>query len=239
MADPVMKLRKKTRFIAEARYFVTPAFFDNRGKYIQTIHPQIKDRLGHWSSTPTNILFGESAEQPVNQFFLSPQRISVALEDPSSVEDFATFAMKCFGLAYDSFEGTVKKIDRLGIRFVEVLEAPKSEDYEATLKRILERFHKIPFDLPLTYKDTMARLIHEHGSFSIGPARKGEAWIETQFGAPEENVPDVGIAVDIDSTHLHLEMRSKQDLLQCFRSVLGLTRSVEEALARGAGLLDG
>lgn len=235
MTDSLASLRRKIRCVAEARYPVEPRFLDVRGNIISAVHPSIRDHLPHWTSEPGSILFKDGIEVSVDQFLISTKQIGIILEDPGTLQRFEDVTVQYLGYAYDALGKWIDSVDRFGVRFLEVLVAPDIKAYDELRRRVLDSFHRVPTELSLTYTDSMVRLVHEHGSYTIGPAQRNEEWIRQIFGRPDRNVPDIGLALDIDSFVSGVAIKKKEDLIRVFRATLGMTLAVEEALAKTVG----
>ncbi len=238
MKDVVKNIRRKARYIIELRYEVIPEFIDTRGSIISKIHPIVLPQFRHWQLLDNQILFTDVLEKPTMEFLISANRISVIFEDAASLQAFIDQAIKLSGLAYDALGGRIKKIDRLGSRFIEVISS-KDNTYDATLRKVLQKFHQDPVKLPLEYLDSLILMIHKYGRYSIGPTRKNDEWVMQNFKYHENNIPDVGIAVDIDSYATNIGINSKNDLKIGINAAIDLTVTIEEALLRGVGALDG
>jgi hypothetical protein len=238
MKDAVANRRQKTRFIVELRYPVASQFLDQRGHVIAAIHPHIEQRLQNWQSSLDQVVWTEESKVPRTQFVIHTKRAAVVVEDSDSLQAFIDLADRLLGLTYDQIGAWLRSVERIGVRFIEVVR-PRENNYEEMNAVILDRFHKTPVELPLTYTDSQTILVHERGRYAIGPTKRGDEWLSTAFQHPTENVPEIGLAVDIDSFVANPTVKSRTELLAAVRSVLGITLSVEEALLRAAGALDG
>jgi hypothetical protein len=236
MKDRVAHLRKKTRFAVELRYPIAPGFLDRRGRVVSAVYPEVK-KLPHWQVTDEQVVFLSAAKEPSLQFAIGLKRCLIVEEDPDSLQAFLDWMDKYMGFIHQSMGELIPKIDRLGVRFMEVVSTPKLT-YEKARQTCLQEFHKTPVDLPLDYKDSQAILVHKYGRYAIGPTKAGDEWLSSVFQDAKKNVPEVGYAIDIDSFATDVSIGSKNDLVTAARSVAGLTLAVEEALFRGAKILD-
>jgi len=236
LKDLLKDHRKKGRFIVEIRFAAIPNFMDVRGEIISIVHPEIEKRCKHWKASDEHVLFLNDNDKPTQEFLIGMKRCFVALEDPGTMEEFSGFSAKMLGITYDRLGSWLKTITRFGVRFIEIVASTKS-NYEETLSELLEKYHKLPFDIPLEYADSQAIIVHKYGRFGIGPTKKGDEWVQQIF-KNIENVPDYGIAMDIDSYAKNISVSSKGEFLKAFQNVFNLTSTVEEMLARSAGVLD-
>lgn len=227
--------RRKTRFIVELRYEPVPQFFDVRGRVIGELHPVVKPLLPWWQADSGQILLTDSLERPRDQVVVGSQRTSVVLEDPASLSAFVAHAELVLDHTYGLMGAWWPAIRRLGVRFIEVVKTPHAT-YEATRSALLHTFHKLPVALPLTYIDSQAILVHERGRYGIGPTKRGDDWTKQVFQDDSKNMPDIGIAVDVDSFSSSFAVKSQADLLAVFHDVLQLSLAVEEGVLRAANV---
>jgi hypothetical protein len=229
--DPVRIHRRKTRFIVELRYEAVPQFFDMRGRIIGELHLLLKKQFPHWRVSDEQILFAGDVAVPRDQFIISTKRTMFVLEDPPSLEDFVTRAEPLLRASHNYLGKWWPAVARLGVRFLEVVRTPHAT-HQATRVALLDAFHKNPLALPLTFTDSQAVLVHDRGRLGIGPTKLGDEWIAQVFQDSKANVPDIGIAVDVDSFEKSFEVATPEVLCQVFRSVLDLTMTVEAAALR-------
>jgi hypothetical protein len=238
VVDGVKGTRRKARFIVEVRYEIAPRFFDIRGNIIATTHQAIKDQFPHWQSDQGAVLFGESAQDPVNQFHIGSDRIAFRIEDAESVPVWASDADRYLGLALDVLGKEIRTVSRLGVRFIGVHVGRRTATFEQYAQSVRERFHKLPPDIDVDYVDSMAHLVHKNGQYRVGPVRRGEQWLRAAFRRPDAGTPGVGLGIDVDCCAFEIRHKMHADVLRAFRHVLELTLTTEEALVRQAGLLD-
>jgi hypothetical protein len=234
----IEKARKKTRFVLELRNEAMPLFLDVRGRIVADVYPSIRKQFPHWQAEAGQVLFADRADRPKNQIVLGIRRSLVALEDASSLEEFTGLAEKVLQLAFPTMESGWRSLERVGIRFMEVATTPKAT-YDATRAHLLATFHKTPLDLPLEHTDSQAILVHKYGRYSIGPTRRKDDWLSTVFTEPDTNVPEIGVAIDIDSFAKGLDSKTADELLGHVRDVLTLTTTVEGSLFVAAGVVNG
>src|SRR5574338_142216 len=153
MADPYSALRRKTRFVFEIRYQAIPALFDRRGALITRIHESIQKRFPIWQVSQGGINWVDRTDaKPVNEFGLSLKQSYLALEG-TSLQDFIDDAHKHLRPVYDGMAPDLVTLDRIGLRFLELLGRSGWMNYEIVRKQVLETLHKVPFDLPFSFKD--------------------------------------------------------------------------------------
>jgi hypothetical protein len=232
----VAQVRLKTRFIMELRYDPVPEFFDVRGKIIAEMHRNVKSFLPFWQSESGQIVLTNSLENNKDQLAVSSRRVLFALEDPPSVEVFIERAIESLHRVHGLMGVWWPAIQRLGVRFIEVVKSPHPT-YEATRSSLIELFHKTPVTLPLTYIDSQAILVHERGRYGIGPTKRGDDWTKQAFQDDSTNVPDIGVAVDVDSYAPPFEVKDRLGLTTAFKGVVDLTLAVEESVLRAAHVI--
>ena len=237
--DVLAPLRAKTRMIAELRYPAVPQFLDIRGNVIAAIFPQVEKDLPYWESQPNAVLFGDAARGKIkDEMYLSPNRFAIIMEDPPSIEAFKQRVERYLPFVIDALK-PLQKVDRFGVRVVEVLACVKCESADDVRQLVLKSFHKLPQGLPLQYEDSLARIVHDHGSITVGPATPDEQWIQSVFLRPNENVPAFGLGLDIDTAVTGVKLFNKKaDLGKAFRALMEMWASIELAVAGQAGLSD-
>jgi hypothetical protein len=235
--DPSHQLRTKSRFIVELRYPVAPATFDRTGHIIQSIHPKIQKRFPHWAVEAGSVLFTDSLQPSVQQFLISFKQMSFILEDCSTVQEYVDLARQHLTLAYEAFEPRIQQISRCGVRIMEVVDAGKGSDREATRRLLLEKLHVIPPELALPYTDSMVKLVHPQGNYQIGPTHAGDPWLSTVFMRPDTNVPENGVGLDIDSYPTDISVRNAGEFARAFTTVWTLSKSIEEGILRHLGFV--
>lgn len=234
----IAQARKKTRFVLELRNEAMPLFIDVRGQIVADVYPSIRKQFPHWQAEAGQVLFADRTERPKSQIILGIRRSLVAIEDASSLEEFTGLAEQVIQLAFPTMESGWQSLERIGVRFMEVAKTPKAT-YDATRAHVLGTFHRTPLDLPLEHTDSQAILVHKHGRYSIGPTRRKDEWLSSVFTDHDANVPEIGIAVDIDSYGTGLASKTIDELLEHVRDVMKMTTTVEESLFVAAGVVNG
>jgi len=236
MKDVIARIRKKARIIAEVRYPVVPQFLDMRGKIIGELNSAIKDPFDWWSSNPAQVLFLDRQEKPRAEFVMTPKQTAVILEDVTHVPEFLDRAEKYLRLSHELLGQWITTLSRVGVRFIEVLEVEGLTQFDPVLQHVLGKMHQLP-QVEVRHTDALVRLVHEQGYYQVGPVKRGEEWVKQSFKVPEENVPNAGVGLDIDSFAKDVKISDADGLISAVLTVAGLTTSVEEALARYLGLI--
>ena len=239
MKDRVSGIRRKSRFVAEIRYPVVPRIFDSRGELIESIHSQIKDRFEHWRAGIGTVTFSDKPanEKPIKQFIVSLKRSAVILEDCGTVEEFNNSTRKYFNLMLDVLGTSIKRLNRCGVRFLEIIEPEGSPSFDDIFERIKSRYLNIPEELSIDLKDLQIRLVHKKGFYAIGTVQKGEEWINQTFTELDHHIPEAGVGLDIDSYETDLGIKKNEDVIQAFNAVSRLTKAIEENLLSNLGMI--
>lgn len=238
MIDRLKDVRRKSRFVVEIRYDTIPQILDMRGGLIAAVHPGITGKLDHWELHPDRIVLRNTREKSTVEYAIGIQRSAAIMEDAESLPDFLSRAYKFVAKVYDSAPKLFTTAARVGVRFITVQRSPE-DTFEGVRERVLRLFHANPLRIPLAITDSQAIIVHEHGRFSIGPTKRDDEWIKQTFRAAEINVPDVGVAVDIDSYVKDWPIKDRASLLDGVKHVVALTTAMEEDIARAVGALDG
>ncbi len=239
MKDSANTVRKKVRAIAEVRYPAVPGIFDNRGKIIKKIHPEIQDYFQHWQIIEGGILFVNDLETSTREFVISLKRSSVIVEDFATIQEFVDKTHKCFRLMYGVLGEDIPKLRRAAVRLIEICVPGDLVNYKAMVSQVLSKTILMPRDMPLEVNDLFVRIVHGQGQYSVGPVKSGEPWTKQIFKDSITNVPDAGIGIDIDSYVTDIEVKRQEDLLRAFDSIFEVTKSIEESLLRHLGVIDG
>jgi hypothetical protein len=171
------------------------------------------------------------------EFLISDSKILFVSEDSTSLQAFIDQANKLILIAFDSLEGRVKIIDRLGVRFIEILSS-NNKSFEEVHKKFMDKIYKNPFNINLEYTDVQTILVHKYGRFGVGPTKKEDDWIKINFQQPEKNIPDFGIALDIDSYGSNLRIGNQNDLKIAINSVIEMTITIEESILRALDVIN-
>lgn len=238
MNDPCCAVRRKVRAIAEVRYPAVAAIFDIRGRLIREIHPIIGDHFPRWETDPGGVHFSDDLSKPTREFVISLKRTAVIIEDPDSVQEFVDETKKYLGLMYGQVGKDIGLVSRVGVRLTEICSPQDARTHGDVIDRVTEGFVRIPDDLTVGLMGASLRVTHESGYFYVGSVKQGDPWVQQAFRDPGQNVPEFGIALDIDSYANDLEVGSADHLIKAFEAVFMVTKSVEEGLLRHQGMLN-
>jgi hypothetical protein len=138
--DRAASSRKKTRFIIEIRCEAIPEFIDIRGKIVSAIFPIARTQMQHWRADPGQVLFTNDIAQPRDQFVVGVRRSLFVLEDSQSLGYFLERAEELFQNVYPFMASGWQLIDRIGVRFIEVVRSPRPT-HDALRAFVLEGEH--------------------------------------------------------------------------------------------------
>ena len=209
MHDPLNATRRKARFIVEVRYPAAPQIFDTKGQIIEAIHPEVQDRFERWRIETGTIHFDDAKTRPTQDFTISLKRSAVTLEDFGTVQEFTDRTRKYLGLMYDQVGSKIKRVTRVGVRFIEVIAPPGGASFEDLSERIQHAYLTPAAADGLDVSDLLVKLVHKNGYLQVGPVKKGEDWLSTSFVDPDSNVPDAGVGLDIDSYDSDVEIGTR------------------------------
>jgi hypothetical protein len=202
------------------------------------IHGKVKDHLPHWRTDIGTVVFHDQAETTKQEFVVSLKRSAVVLEDIGTVQEFVDRAKTYLTLMYNALDGAIHKLDRVGVRFVEVCEPTTFMPFDKLNTQFVSKFMQLPEELVVSPVDSLVRLVHKNGLIHMGPVREGEKWLQDMFSDPAANVPKVGLGLDIDSYSTDLKASSAEDVVKAFQAVYEVTKSVEESVLRHMGFID-
>jgi hypothetical protein len=235
--DPGGATRKKSRFIAEIRFPPAPRLVDQRGQMIAALRAKVKSQFQFWQTESTFFQFGDRANGPVNQFMVGVDRIAFRLEDPASLSQFCELQSKYLKMALELVGKEIESISRIGVRTIAVHVVDSQQTFEDYATLVREKTVVIPSELGLKYTDSFVRLVHDGGAYAIGPTRKDEAWPREVFLDTENNMPEFGIGIDVDSSVVNLPYKSPDDTVNAVRRTIDLSVATEAALLHQLGVI--
>lgn len=154
------------------------------------------------------------------------------------MQEFVDRTKKYLKLMYSELGSNIRLLGRCGVRLIEICSHSESDNYDDMLERVNSRLLTPPGDLQLESIDSMFRIIHKRGVYTVGPIRRGESWIIESFKDTSTKIPQAGIGLDIDSFITDIQLNEGNDLQDIFIKVYNLTKAIEESLLRHIGLLN-
>ncbi len=226
-SDELRKARRKAKFVVELRFEPMPEAFDRRGEVLRILHTRFQKKMKHWSGENVTVKVTDDLQKPSKQILVEHRRFAVTYEDPGSFSEFVDDAEEAMCLVKDVFGTAMTNVERLGVRFVSILESENAHSYDEAMAEV--RGVYLAPDLPISIapNDFNVTLRHEAGQLIIGPVKKGEEWIAQMFAHPEQRVPDYGIGTDVDSFASTVTAKDSGELISTFRKVLALTQASE------------
>lgn len=233
MDDPLQQSRAKGRFVIEVRCEAIPRLLDNRGYVIQRLSSLVAPHFPHWRTSDGRVTFTDTAapDDPTCELSISTKQITIILEDISGLPEFASVAEQYLSLAFDALQVQSLDVSRIGCRLISVHTSPIIADFERARLLVLDRFHKMPIELPFQYTDSAWSLVHDHGRFTVMPYQQSDDWGRQIFKSTRKQLPEFGIALDIDSFEKSRRIGSRRDLARASLAILDLSRATEIALA--------
>ena len=185
-----------------------------RVKRCYLVLPSLEASSIKWTDRPVPI-------PGLSEFAIGFRQTSFIVEDVT-MHDFSDMVQKHMRLAYDALTPGPKQADRIGVRFLEILGHENDRDYDAARKNVLDRFHKIPFNLPLRYTDSSYTLVHDKGRFTVMPTAGEDEWYQQSFHEPQK--PRIGYAIDIDSFHTSIKIKDRDGFVKAVQAVLDVSK---------------
>ena len=139
---------------------------------------------------------------------------------------------------YEQVGESITRLNRVGVRFIEICAHSGTENYEDMIERISGNFFNLPEDLDFAHTDSLLKVHHKHGYFQIGPTKEDDQWAKLTFSDSERNIPKAGIGLDIDSFYTDITIKSSKQLVESFQSVYKVTKAIEESLLRHIGMIN-
>jgi len=228
--DEFGKHRSKSRFILEIRYDPLIQAFDRRGILLETLLHSFKNKMEHWRTENVAVHLADDFNSPSKQITVDHLRSLIIYEDPGSLEEFLDDSERFIKVVSGVFPGKLTHAKRIGIRFISIFELPGYNTYEDVFTKFMQTFFISQLPSSLRFKDCSIVLDHESGRIAVGPAKRGENWVNGIFSRSEDNMPKFGFGIDIDSYAKEVECNSPDNLVASFRTVFDLTVATENEL---------
>lgn len=228
--DEIGKYRTKSRFIFELRYDPVLSAFDKRGQILKTINSLFKKKIAHWKVENIAVHFANDFSIPIKQITIDHLKTLIIYEDPDSLDEFSQDADRLLKALLQIFPDEIKKITRIGVRFITVFEIPGYENFTQVHKKISDTYLSETIPLSLKFKDCRVVLEHETGTINIGPVKEDEIWTKQMFSDIKNNIPKFGFGIDIDSYAKDIECPNDSSLINAFKTTLDLTVASESEI---------
>jgi len=232
MQDQIAKSRVKSRHIFEVRYTPLHQIFDSKGKLIEAIEKDFKEKLPHWRLQNVPVQFSDDFDSPKKQIHADHLRTSFLYEDPGSISEFYDDSKKYFKIFFSVFPDAFSKIKRVGHRRISVFSLPGMKSYDDCLSLIISTFYSGNTKLSFKFSDCRFTFVHELGQATIGPVKKGEPWLKEFFSLPELNVPNFGIGLDVDSAAINPKLSDLESFRSTASAASALSDKIEEEVFR-------
>lgn len=223
----ISKSRKKSKYIIEIRYEALPSLFDKKGQFINSVSDKFKKKLPHWNINDSSIQFFEDTEDNKKTIFINHLHTWVSYEDPDSSDEFVNDVLNYLKIFCTEFKEDKLSINRIGVRYITVHQFPKLKSFHDCLEAVKKTFFADPFPSSLKSTDCLACFTHDTGRYQIGPIKKNEAWCKNQFQNKSKEMPDHGIAFDIDSGVLFPDITGEKSMKENVKAVMNLTSTTE------------
>ncbi len=227
---------KTWKIICQIRYPPSPLLVDNRGKIAA------KWRHGKFDLTDWKIDFINSViiynKFQTTLLTAAIENSSVVMERPQSVENFQDLAPKFLLDTLTTLD--VRKINRIGLRIIQLLERNNFGKLVANMRQKLYSLQNNDWDilggnpvdvgLPLTLS-----LKENKANFNIEPIRKEQLLKLFESQATKKVLPDISLSVDFDlyKTSPNLSPNDYKKFLLDF-----ITSGTKEILDRSARFVD-
>jgi hypothetical protein len=231
--DKLAKYRAKSRCAAELRYGrPLVQAFDKRGALLGKLNETFGEKMPHWRTENVAVHLIDNETAATREITVDHLRCLYIHEDPGTIQEFHDGAKRFIGMVQEVFPEIGDITSRLGVRFISVFQSPGCADFSAAYSKVRSVY--LAEQVPLSLKVTDCQLVlqHETGRVSIGPVRKGEAWVRSLFSSPDAHMPDFGFGSDTDSYVVNPAIDAHLDVNAIFTAVYDQTCATEyEALA--------
>lgn len=228
--DEFSKLRQKRRLVFEVRYDPILETFDQRGKILDTLFSKFKAKAPLWRVSNVEIQIMDDLTSPSRYFSVDHLTSRIVYEDPGSMQEFYDDTTRFIESLYDIFPKNLTELNRVGVRFVSIFQLTRLKSFQEVLEKIKTTFYNPNLPVSINLTDCKTTLRHDAGQIIIGPVRKDEDWINQTFKLLNQNIPQFGLGVDIDSFVTNVSCKDQNQILETFSSVYQLTTATEREI---------
>lgn len=210
--DELIKQRKKNRLICEIRHKPFLKLLDEKGMIIEKFSSLFSDKIGEWKLSELNCNFLNHLDKPTKSFNVGFKRSSITYEDPQNLNEFFSDCYQLVKALYEVSPSTYSSIVRLGVRITSVFEIKDLNNFELVNNKIISSY--LSNDLPFKEEvaDNRIILVFQNSKIQFGPVDKDDKFIKETFKQPNNNIPEYGIAFDIDAHSNFLEITDEADI---------------------------
>lgn len=197
--DELIKERKKYRLICELRHEPFIELLDARGNIIKEFRELFSEKIGDWRINELNCNFVNTLDKPTREFNIGFKRSSITYEDPTNLDEFFNDTYKLVRHLYQYSPDTFSKINRLGVRITSIFHIRDHADFEEVNSKMFTNY--LASDLPFKENiiDNRLVFVYANSKIQLGPVDRSDKFISEAFNRPDDNTPDYGIALDVDT----------------------------------------
>lgn len=228
--DELIQFRSKKKYVFEFRYNPILESFDKRGLVLQKLNEAFKSKIAHWRVSNIEVQLLDNPERASKIISVDHKISRIIYEDCGSLQEFNDDTKKFIEVFFSIYGKNTKEILRAGVRFQSIFTFPKYKTFDIILNKLREVFINTSCPLTLSITDCQFILNHERGTILIGPVKKDEQWIKDNFLFPENNIPDQGLGIDVDSYSLNTIVENENDLKNLYNTIQQLTLTTEKEI---------
>lgn len=228
--DELSKLRQKKRLVFEVRYDPIIKTFDQRGKILDALFSKFKAKAPLWRVSNVEIQIMDDLNLPLRYFSVDHLTSRIVYEDPGTIQEFYDDTTRFIESLYDVFQTDLMELNRVGVRFVSIFQLPRLKSFQEVLEKIKTIFYNQNLPVSINLTDCKTTLKHDAGHIMIGPVRKDEDWVNQTFTLLNQNIPQFGLGVDIDSFVTNVRCNDQNQIHEIFSSVYQLTTATEREI---------
>lgn len=215
------------KIIIEIRFTPIPKFLDLKGTLISSI-----SRLGvinnaNWGIGDSAIKLSDSVEdsQVRTQIHVEMNRFSLVSTKIDSLNDY----FSKFEKTYKAVQEILGEFDvsRIGCR-IQGTYKTKSTEYSAVLKSFESCFKSEVFIKDYPLKDLRLQINYQNGYYHIGPIKKGDPFLKSEFTFSERN-DSIGFGIDTDNYMLKTDSGNFNNI-SIIKDVFIASLAVEKSL---------
>jgi hypothetical protein len=218
---------KNRKLVIEIRYNPNPRILDERGTLINKLIDSNVILNAHWELGGANITISDKLEQNQSRkkVFIDINRLSFISSAGDTNESFYAG----FEKAFKSFKETIPQIQiqRIGCRIQGTYNC-ESNEYKTIIEKFKKNFPNQFLLEEFPAQDLRFHLMYQNGMYQIGPIRKDDQFIKTEFPY-DGRIEHVGFAIDTDNFILR-EDANMQIKETSIKDVFITSLSVEKSL---------
>lgn len=240
MNDVAIKLRRKTRCIAEVRFEYLGSALDGAGARFEVIKNSVNKACFPESGIGDHgtVQFTDANSPPSWEYVTTPNRAVVVAEDPGTIQEFVDIARNELGQLNAAYAGKLSKATRIGFRVTTLFAMNRFSSYEAMVQAAAKGLAVAPLAASMRVKDVQLQLRHEKGMYRVGTIEAPSLLVSEMFKHPLREKQSFGLLIDVDSCGLGIGLSDRDQVSQALVALCDCGLAIERLLLQRVGALD-